>query len=174
MLGALMGSTVLERDPVRWLATAVVLGALMLFVQLETFSHSAHIETPWYRPTNDWERGFAWIRENTPADATFALDDRYIDSPAEDAQNFRGAAERSSVPDYVKDGGIAAIDPALTSDWTTGQRIQNGLASIADEERRVRLARAEVTWLVLPSASKTNFDCPYQNKSMKVCRVPVR
>jgi hypothetical protein len=174
VVGAFISATFLERDPVRWAAIGVVLGALMFFVQIETFPHSAHIELPWRSPANDWERGFVWIRDNTPRDATFALDARYIGSPGEDAQSFRAVAERSSAPDYTKDGGIAAIDPALTAEWALGEAIQTGLASDSDQQRRSKLARNHIQWLVLPSVSATNFDCPYQNKSMKVCRVPVR
>jgi hypothetical protein len=172
VIGALLGAVFLERDPVRWVATATVLGALMLCVQLETFPHSAHIELPWRTPANDWERGFLWIRKNTLPDATCALDAQYIDSPGEDAQSFRAIAERSSVPDYIKDGGITAIAPGLTSEWAAAQRIGEGLATIGDDERRARLVPAHVLWIVLPSSSRTSFDCPYQNRSMKVCRVP--
>ena len=80
---------------------------------------------------------------------TFALDAHYIESAGEDAQNFRAVAERSSIPDYTKDGGIAAIDPALTPEWMTARRFRRGLATMSDDQRRTRLARAHVQWLVL-------------------------
>ena len=171
LTGAILAGGFLERDPVRWTATFLVLGALMFFVQIQTFPNSAHIELPWRSPANDWERGFAWIRNNTPPDAGFAIDAHYIESAGEDAQSFRAAAERSSIPDYTKDGGIAAIDPALTPEWMAGEKIQTGLATMSDDQRRTRLGWAHVQWLVLPETSATTFDCPYQNKSMKVCRI---
>jgi hypothetical protein len=171
LVGAMLAGFYLERDPVRWTATFLVLGSLMFFVQLQTFPHSSHIELPWRAPTNDWERGFAWIRNNTPINATFALDANYIDSPREDAQSFRAVAERSAVPDYTKDGGIAAIDPTLTPEWMIGESIQAGLAKLSDPLRRTKLTQAHIEWLVLPSASATLFDCPYQNPTMKVCRI---
>ena len=171
LLGAFLSITLLENDPVRWTAMVVVVGALMFFVQVETFPHSAHIEAPWRSSTNDWERGFAWIRGNTPTSAKFALDARYIDSPGEDSQNFRAIAERSSAPDYTKDDGIAAIEPGLTSEWIAGEAIQSGLASSSDAERQARLRPSGIEWLVLPKNSMTSFGCPYQNDSMKVCRV---
>jgi hypothetical protein len=172
VVGTFMAATFLQRDPVRWVAVGVVLGALMFFVQNNTFPHSAHIELPWSTPVNDWERGFVWIRDNTPKNASFALDARYIDSPGEDAHSFRAVAERSSAPDYTKDGGIAAIDPSLTAEWAAGEAIQAGLTDDSDQQRREKLAQAHIQWLVLESRSTTKFNCPYQNKSMKVCRVP--
>lgn len=171
LLGAVLATSLLGRDPVRWTAMVVAVGALMFFVQIETFPHSAHVELPWVSPSNDWERGFVWIRENTPASAAFALDSNYISSPGEDSQNFRAVAERSSAPDYTKDGGITAIDPELTAEWMAGQAMQSELASISDQERQARLARSRIEWLVLPEGTWTSFECPYQNRSMKVCRV---
>jgi hypothetical protein len=172
VVGTFVTATFLKRNPVRWTAIIAFLGALMFFVQIETFPNSAHIELPWRSAANDWERGFVWIRDNTPKDAMFALDAKYIDSLGEDAQSFRAVAERSSVPDYTKDGGIAAIDPSLTAAWIAGEAIQIGLATNSDQQRQSKLAQAHIRWVVLPGASATNFDCPYQNKSMKVCRVP--
>ena len=171
LTGALAAEFLLQRYALRWCALFVVLGALMLFVQIQTFPHSSHIELPWRSPANDWEQGFVWIRSNTPVEATVALDANYIDQPGEDAQNFRAVAERSSIPDYAKDGGIAAIDPALTPEWTAGQMMQNGLASASDRQRRAKLASARANWIVLPAISPTSLDCPYQNRSMKICQL---
>ena len=172
LLGGMLGGIFLKRNAVRWAATCLTLGALMFFVQIQTFPHSSHIELPGRAPANDWERGFTWIRNNTPADATFALDWKYIDSPGEDSQIFRAIAERSVVPDYIKDGGIAAVDPALTPQWTAGRAIQAGLATLGDAGRRAHLAQAHIRWLVLPYTAATSFDCPYENGTMKVCRIP--
>jgi hypothetical protein len=169
--GAMLAAVFLERDPLRWIATVLSLGTLMFFVQVKTFPSSSHIELPGRSPSNDWERGFAWVRSNTPVDATFAMDSRYIDSAGEDAQNFRAIAERSAVPDFTKDGGIAAVDPPLTREWMAGETIQAGLAAMSDEQRRVKLAPARVGWVVLPESSVTAFTCPYKNAMMKVCKV---
>jgi hypothetical protein len=174
LLGAMLTEAFLKRDPVRWTATFLVLGALMLFVQIRTFPYSSHIELPGRSPSNDWEQGFWWIRNNTSRDATFALDAHYIESAGEDAQSFRAIAERSTVPDYTKDGGIAAVDPALTPAWRIAEAINAGLTGMPDEERRDKLVRAHVQWLVLPLSAETRFTCPFQNRAMKVCRVPAR
>ena len=66
----------------------------------------------------------------------------YIETTGEDAQNFRAIAERSTIPDYTKDGGIAAVDPALTQAWRMAEAIDAGLATMPDEQRRNKLARA--------------------------------
>jgi len=174
LAGACVTEAFLKRDPVRWAAVGAILGGLMIGVQIETFPHSAHIELPWRDPVNGWEQGFAWIRENTSRGAIFALDAKYIEVSGEDAQNFRAAAERSSTPDYTKDGGIAAIDPGLTGEWMSGEAIGETLASEPDDERRSKLLAAHIGWVVLPGGSSTSFACPFQNQAMKVCQVPER
>jgi hypothetical protein len=172
LAGAVLGSAFLQRRPFRWFATFASLAILMALIQMTTFRCSAHIEVPWLAPRNDWERGFLWIRNNTPADATFALDANHINCRGEDTQNFRAIAQRSSLPDDAKDGGIAAIEPGLTSTWLSGEVIQDHLAKIRDAKKKSRLASVHVSWLVLPAESRTNLPCPYQNRSMKVCRIP--
>ncbi|HTM15334.1 MAG TPA: hypothetical protein VL135_00445 [Terracidiphilus sp.] len=174
LIGAMLAAVFLDRDRLRWTATFLVFGALMYFVQVETFPHSSHIELPGRSPSNDWEQGFFWIRNSTPLDATFALDAKYIESFGEDAQNFRAIAERSALPDYTKDGGIAAVDPALTPEWLKGEAIQIGLATMSDEQRVAKLAQAQVRWLLLPRSSSTAFVCPYQNRVLRVCQLPAR
>ncbi len=174
LAAASLAEIFLTRSPLRWAAVLLPLAALMFFVQMQTYPHSSHLEFPWTNASNDWERGFLWVRDNTPVDARFALDAKYILTAGEDAQNFKAIAERSSPPDYQKDGGIAAIEPALTSEWISGQSIQDNLANNSDAERRSRLDQAGIQWLVLPENSSTSFPCPYQNSSMKVCRVPDR
>jgi hypothetical protein len=174
LMSVVVAEVFLKRDPLRWGAALLPLGALMMYVQVQTYPHSPHLELPWTVPGNDWERGFLWIRDNTPVDAAFALDAKYILRDGEDAQNFRAIARRSSLPDYQKDGGIAAIEPDLTSEWITGQSIQNDLASSSDGERRAKLGKADVQWFVLPDISTTGFPCAYRNSSMKVCRIPER
>ena len=144
----------------------------MFFVQRTTFPNSAHIEFPGVAPTNEWEQGFVWIRNHTPEDSVFALDANYITDAGEDAQNFRAIAERSAIPDYSKDGGLAAIAPDLTPDWVDGEAFQQGLDRATDAQRVARLNVSSSGWVVLSRDATTGFDCPYRNNSMKVCRVP--
>ena len=171
-IGATLGERVLKRHPYRWLAMFALLGGAMFFVQRTTFPNSAHIEFPGAAPTNEWEKGFVWIRSHTPEDSVFALDANYITDAGEDAQNFRAISERSAIPDYSKDGGLAAIAPDLTADWIEGEAVQQGLDRATDAQRIASLSVSPSRWVVLSQHASTQFDCPYSNNSMKVCRVP--
>jgi len=148
-----------------------LLGGVMLFAQRSTYPASAHIELPWVTPRNPWSRAFLWIRDNTPKDAVCALDARYITREGEDAQGFRGIAERSVLPDYSKDGGEASITPELAATWAAGQAAQAGLDVESDEVRAAKLKPLGVSWVVLEAGSTTAWDCPYRNEAVKVCRV---
>jgi hypothetical protein len=173
-VGAVFGEFVLRRSAWRRAAMIAGVGMTMLFVQIGAFSNSAHFELPWVAPANDWEKAFTWIRNNTPEDALFALDADYINAPGEDSHNFRAIAERSAVPDYSKDGGIASIAPDLTADWVAGEKVQKGLDRANDAERIHALRAFPVDWVVLSSRAITGFACDYTNEAVKVCRVPAR
>lgn len=173
-VGAAVGEFVLRRSTWRRVAMIAGVGITMLFVQIGAFANSAHFEFPWAAPANDWERAFTWIRNNTPEDALIALDADYINAPGEDSHNFRAIAERSAVPDYSKDGGIASIASDLTADWFAGEKVQKGLDRATDAER-IHAPRAfRVDWVVLSSGAITGFACDYANHAAKVCRVPAR
>lgn len=172
LVGAVLGERFLRNSGLRWCAVLGPLAILMLFVQIRTFRHSSHLEFPWASPTNDWERGFLWVRENTHTDSAVALDADYINSPGEDAQNARAIMQRSTPPDNAKDGGIGAIEPDLSAAWTAGKHLQSDLGAISDSQRLARLRQAHIQWLVLPSQSATELPCSYRNNAMKVCRIP--
>ena len=171
VVGAAVGEWFLHKNPWRWAVVFSLLGTLMAFVQLRVFPYSDHLELAWNAPTNEWERGFLWIRSHTPTDAVFALDADYITTIGEDTQNFRAVAQRSALPDYSKDGGVAAIAPDLAQNWIYGQQMQSDLATESDAQRYARLHSASVEWLILPTVARTKFPCVYANDSMKVCRV---
>jgi hypothetical protein len=171
-VGAALGEMVLKRQRMRWAAMFALLGGIMFFVQRETFPHSNHIEFPWSSPENQWEQGFEWIRSNTSKGSVFAMDARYITTTGEDSQNFRAIADRSALPDYSKDGGIASIAPDLTHDWVEGESAQQGLDDATDDQRIAMLHGASAQWVVLSERVPTQFDCVYQNQEMKVCRIP--
>jgi hypothetical protein len=171
-IGATLAEYVLKRTLYRWVTLFILLGATMFYVQRQTFPYSAHLEFPWDKPANGWEQAFLWIRGNTPQNAVFALDADYVTSPEEDAQNFRAIAERSALPDYSKDGGVASIAPALTTEWMRGVRIQKELDHASDARRIASLHSAGVDWVVLSQNAATALDCDYANKTVKVCRLP--
>lgn len=171
VLGAYAGEFLLAAR--RWQAALLFasLGGAMFFVQLRTFPSSAHVEFPWNAPRNGWEQAFVWISENTPLDARFALDAEYITYPGEDAQYFSAIAQRSALPDYSKDGGIAAIAPELADQWAAARIAQTGLNDETDAQRLVALRRFSIDWIVVPAASQTALPCPFRNVAAKVCRV---
>lgn len=171
MVGAALAEFALKRIVWRWAAMYVPLGALMLFVQLELFPHSNHLEFPGARPSNGWEQAFLWIRTHTAKDSVVALDADYITARGEDAQNFRAIAERSAIPDYSKDGGIASIAPDLTQEWMIGEAAQKDLDRASDAQRAETFRALRADWMVLPSAAPTNFPCDYANGTAKVCRL---
>jgi hypothetical protein len=152
-------------------------GALFTGQRL-TYPESHHVEWPGIKPRNQWQQAFLWIRDNTPSDAIFALDNDYIESPGEDAQGFRATAERSTVADWFKDGGIASNFPEAATLWWQGSTATRQLNRASDQQRLARLQPLGVTWIVLPvepapasREAKTGFPCPFANARVRVCRL---
>lgn len=170
-LGAKLGEAILRRSPWRWAATLAILGITMLAASRSAYPDSHHLEMPWSNPQNPWVRAFVWIRENTPKNALFALDADYINAPNENAQCFRAIAERSALADYSKDGGEASIAPSLTQEWAVEQRAQASLNAETDTARVATLQPLGVSWIVLDTQASTNFNCPYRNAAVQVCRL---
>jgi hypothetical protein len=155
----------------------LLLGGAMLGAERGAFPNSNHLELPGVAARNQWVQAFVWVRGNTPQGALFALDADYINAAGEDAQCFRAIAERSALPDYSKDGGEAAIAPELAGAWATGQAAQQGLsrssrnAAEADAARIAALRPLGVSWVAMAADAATNFDCPYRNAAVRVCRL---
>jgi len=150
-----------------------VSACVMGYVQRRSFPMSSHIELPdrSARSANPWVQAFLWVGENTSRDALFALDAKYVNTEGEDAQNFRALAMRSALPDYSKDGGEASITPQLAAAWQQGAAAQARLSELADDVRDQRLLPFGVTWMVLHSQAVTDHACPYDNGTVKVCRL---
>jgi hypothetical protein len=178
VLGAWMGSRVLQRRPMRWVLVFAVLAGVMVVVERRTFPASKHLELP-ALPGDDsadrgnaYQRAFAWIGGNTPREAFFAMDAHYITQPGEDAQSFRAIAGRSVLPDFSKDGGVVTNKPELAAEWLQGQAAQAGLGTEPDARRIAVLRPLGVTWVVLEREAVTGFACVYKNEVVKVCRLP--
>jgi hypothetical protein len=151
----------------------LALSATTFYVQRQTFPASGHLELPWLarQNPNPWVRAFLWIRANTPPDALFALDAKYVNEHGEDAQTFRATALRSAIPDFSKDGGEAAITPSLAGQWQQAANAQINLSKEPDAIRDARLHPFQVTWMVLHSSAPTSHPCPYNNGTIKVCHL---
>jgi hypothetical protein len=155
------------------IAVLLAFAAIMFTAQRAAFPTSEHLELPWriaHNP-NPWTQAFLWIRDNTPRNALFAIDADYITTTGEDAQTFRATARRSILPDHSKDGGEAAISPALADAWLLGATTQTGLSALDDTARDDRLRPLGVSWVVLRAVAATHHDCPYANSVVKVCRI---
>jgi len=161
------------RAPLTFLPAILIVGlaATMFYVQRQTFPASQHLEFPWraQQNPNPWVQAFLWAHDNTPPNALFALDTKYVNEDGEDAQTFRPIALRSAVPDFSKDGGEAAITPSLAAQWLQGESAQTNLSTENDAVRDQRLLPLGVTWMVLHAAAPTAHECPYNNGVIKVC-----
>jgi hypothetical protein len=174
VVGAEFGERVLQRRPLRWVATFALLVGVMVMAERRTFPASRHLELPGMTEEggNAWQRAFMWISRSTPKDALLALDAQYITAPGEDAQGFRAIAERSALPDYSKDGGMVTNRPEWADAWVAGQVAQAGLNVEEDSQRVARLEPLGVSWVVLERGAVTAFVCEYANEAVKVCRLP--
>jgi hypothetical protein len=172
LLGAWLGDRLLRHKRMVWAGLMVACGGVMFYAELQTYPNSRHIELPWLAPQNNWVEAFEWIRSNSPRDTLFALDSNYITREGEDAQGFRGIAERSALADYSKDGGEAAIAPALAEMWLQGQAAQHELDAAGDAMRMERLKPLGVTGVILGANAATAWKCPYDNGTVKVCGLP--
>ena len=77
MGGCLLGKYLLKASVWRWAVFLVVINGGMFLSQRMLFSSSEHLELPGRATANPWLQAFAWIRQNTPTDAYFALDPEY-------------------------------------------------------------------------------------------------
>ena len=158
----------------RTVAAVYTLIALSLFAgQRLTYPASGQVEWPGQLPVNPWAQAFLWIRDHTPNQTLFALDNDYVEIPGEDAQGFRATAERSAVADYYKDGGIASNFPAAADLWWQGAQATAHLNGLSDAARLARLTPLGVTWIVLPLPASTHLPCPYTNAAVRVCRLGI-
>jgi hypothetical protein len=174
LLGATLYQQLVEAQPSRRTLPALTLLALaatMFTIQRQTFPASNHIELPSAPARNPWVQAFLWARTNTPPNALFALDAKYVNEPGEDAQTFRAIALRSALPDFSKDGGEAAITPQLAALWQPAAAAQTNLSTEPDSIRDAHLAPFGATWMILHSTAPTTHPCPYDNATIKVCQL---
>jgi hypothetical protein len=170
MLGGFIGRLFLHRHRWATLTLFSVAALAMLATEIAMYPGSVHIEFPGSRLTNPWAQALVWIRDNTPADAVFAISPALLSSPAEDMPGFRARAERSVLVDN-KDEGVASIFPAVAPAWKQRSQAEEGLDQMTPAERMTRLAPFGVSWLLLPPAVAQSLPCPYRNAAVAVCRM---
>ncbi len=172
IMGGLLGEFVLKGKTLKWLTLFVPLSLGMFLVQRELFPASAHIEWPGIASRNPWAQAFLWVRDNTPADAVFALDPNFMQLPGEDTIGFRCLAERSRLADLSKDSGAVSMFPPLADEWWAQVQAQTPWKSFGAREFE-RLKRTYgVSWVVVEQPGVEGLGCRYQNTAVKVCAVP--
>jgi len=169
LLGGLIGQFFSARRQ-RWPIVALFVAAAggMLFAQVRMYPGSAHLEWPSAAPANPWGQALVWIRNDTPANAVFAISPVLLNSPAEDLPGFRALAERSVLVDN-KDEGVASIFPEVAPAWKQRSDAEAGLRRMTNAERSARLAPWHVTWLLLPPADAASLSCPFRDSAVAVC-----
>ncbi len=171
LMGGMAGQFALKRSMARWLLLFVPLCAGMAYVQFRLFPESAHIEWPGRPSRNEWVQAFGWIRQNTPADAYFAMDPMYLERPGEDAQSFRAIAERSRLADEVKDSGAVSMFPQLAEKWWEQVQGLQGWEKFQAADFLQLKARYGVNWVLVEQPAGSGLQCPYRNSRLSVCRL---
>jgi hypothetical protein len=170
--GCLIGKYFLKASALRWAAFLGIASFGMFASQRVLFAASPHFEFSATRPANPWLESFAWIRNNTPVDAYFALDPRYLVAPGEDYHSFRALAERSQLADAIKDPAVVTQVPELGADWEKQTDAQARWQSfkLADFQR----LRADfgVDWVLVSYPQPAGLDCKWHNATLSVCQVP--
>jgi hypothetical protein len=172
ILGGLAGEYLLGNHVWRWVALFVPLGAGMFVAQRELFPASAHIEWPGAAPKNPWAQAFTWARQNTPVDAVFALNPRFMQLAGEDAVGFRSLAQRSRLADGIKDSGAVSMFPPLAEEWWAQVQAQTPWRDFRAEDFVRLKENYGVSFVVVQPPGVAGLDCIYQNKAVQVCRVP--
>ena len=172
VMGGLLGEFVLKNRVWRWLALFVPLAAGMYLAQRALFPASAHVEWPGRVPRNPWAQAFVWVQKNTPLDAVFALDPTYMQIPGEDAIGFRCLTQRSRLADAIKDSGAVSMFPPMAEEWWAQVQAQTPWKNFQAEDFARLREKYGVTWVVVQQLGVTRLECPYQNATVRVCRVP--
>jgi hypothetical protein len=170
--GCLLGKYMLKTSVWRWAVFLLVANGSMLFAQRQIFSASEHLEMPGRASANQWVQAFAWIRQNTPQDAYFAVGARYMAASGEDNHSFRALAERSQLADALKDTAVVTQVPELGAAWERQSEAQAGWEhfTLNDFERLKK--QFGVDWVLVSYPATQGLNCQWHNETLTVCRVP--
>ena len=169
--GGLLAEKVLGRKPERWLLLFAPLSFAMFYAQRQLFPQDPHLEWPGRTTENRWVEAFLWIRQNTPAEAYFALDPDHMRLRGEDQQGFRSIAERSMLADLVKDSGAVTMFPSLAPTWLEQVRDQENWKHFGIRDFARLKEKYGIDWLVLEQPGISGLECPYRNSDVLVCHL---
>jgi hypothetical protein len=170
LIGGLLFERVLHAKAPVYAALLLATAGGMFYAQRDLFPGTRHIEWPGQDTGNRWVRAFVWIRGNTPREAYFAIDPRYMQRPGEDEHGFRAFAERSVLADWDKDPGVVCLFPALGPKWQEQVHAQEGFANFGRDEFLQLRQKFGSDW-VIADHSLGLTACPYQNDGIYVCRI---
>lgn len=169
--GCLLGRYWLRWSAWRWCGLLLIAGAGMMIPQRALFAGTEHVEWPGQRSRNEWLQAFEWVRENTPEDAYFAIDPRYLAAAGNDAHSFRALAERSVLADAIKDPAVVTQVPQLGPEWIREETALAGWERFgAGDFARVRL-QFGVQWVVTKYPAGAGLDCRWHGAALAVCRI---
>jgi uncharacterized membrane protein len=170
--GCLLGKYLLKSSIWRWAVFLLVINAGMFAAQRDLFAGSEHLELPGRATANPWLQAFAWIRQNTPTNAYFALDPQYMAAPGEDYHSFRALAERSQLADALKDTAVVTQVPDIGPIWERQVAAQEGWThfQLVDFERLK--AEFGVNWVLVSYPQPAGLACEWHNDLLSVCRIP--
>ena len=176
--GGLIGKYILKAKIWRWALLFVPIACGMFWSQRMEFPDTPHWEMPWNtawhgpasRTTNQWVKAFLWVRNNTPADAYFALGPRYYQLAGEDWHSFRALAERSQLADAVKDPSVSTQVPRLAVRWQRESHAQDGWEFFQKPDFQRLKRDFGVNWVVLDH-DVAGLQCPYVSPAVRVCHI---
>lgn len=171
LIGGLIGEYALKTSVWRWLALFVPLAGSMWLLQESSFPSSSHVEWPGLRSGNDYVSAFLWIRNNTPKDAVFAMDPKYMLQPGDDQHGFRAIAERSALAESIKDEGAASLFPQLADQWKKQVDAQSGWQNFRRTDFEKLAKRYPVTWILTAQPGPAGLVCPYESAKLAVCHL---
>ena len=111
------------------------------------------------------------MKANTPQDAVFALDPKYMELPGEDAYGFRAWAERSVLAEDQKDPGAATVFPELAPKWQEQVTAERGIEKFSAEQLENLHRRFGAGWVLLRGTANVGLQCPFRNSAAAVCRM---
>jgi hypothetical protein len=170
--GALLGKYFMKAKPLLWLLILAPIAAGMFYAQRQEFASSYHIEWPGRPAKNKWVQAFEWSSANTPQDALFALDPKYMVRPGEDIYGFRGIAERSMLVDAYKDNSVVEVFPDLAWQWKLELDTRKNWEKFRVEDFQRLKRENKVTWVIVQNPQTPGLDCPYSNDAVSVCQIP--
>jgi hypothetical protein len=170
--GGLLGRFLIKEHVWRWGVFLLVLNGGMFLAQRTLLDQGAHLELPSDVSENPWMQAFAWVKQNTPVDAYFALDPLYLAIPGEGFHSFRALAERSQLSDAIKDTAVVTQVPRLAPVWGRQQIAQAGWTRFKFADFKRLKTEFGVDWTLVSYPAPPGLDCQWHNDTLSVCRIP--